>query len=145
MGSGVKYVFEAVKQAAPKCEFCGSPTILHCQACGSTVCNVHAFVNVQSVQEFQTVCSGCMSKAFDFVRVGSPPPNPEDGSDWPYEESPWEILGVHAFSTEEEIDKAYKKTAKVVHSDVGGSDDAMKKVNAARAYMMALRRKKKAR
>jgi hypothetical protein len=139
MGSGVKYVVDTVRQAAPKCAFCGSPTILRCQACGQVVCNVHGYVNARSIQEVQTVCAACMSSAFDFVEMGPPPTHPEDGLEWHYDEPPWEILGVHAFSTVEEIEKAYKQAARKVHSDVGGSDEAMKRVNAARAYMKALR------
>jgi hypothetical protein len=141
MGSGVKYVVDTVRQAAPKCAFCGSPTILRCQACGQVVCNVHGYVNARSLQEVQTVCAACMSSAFDFVEMGAPPQHPEDGIEWQYDEAPWDVLGVHAFSTVEEIEKAYKQVARQVHSDVGGSDEAMKKVNAARAYMRALRQR----
>ena len=139
MGSGVKYVVDTVRQAAPKCAFCGSPTILRCQACGQVVCNVHGYVNVKSVQEVQTVCAACMASAFDFVEMGPPPSRPEDGLEWSYAEPPWEVLGIHAFSTAEEIEKAYKQAARTAHSDVGGSDEAMKMVNAARTYMRTLR------
>jgi hypothetical protein len=49
-----------------------------------------------------------------------------DGESW------WSILGVDAHASQEQIDAAYKRRVREVHPDLGGSDDAMAKVNIAR-------------
>jgi len=45
--------------------------------------------------------------------------------------NPFTILGVSIDSTDNEVRKAYKKKATTAHPDMGGSNEEMKKVNAA--------------
>lgn len=45
--------------------------------------------------------------------------------------NPYKILGVEPTATREQVDKAYREKAKVVHPDKGGTDSDMMKVNAA--------------
>ena len=47
------------------------------------------------------------------------------------EMDPYVILGISEKATRDEIDKAFKKKAKEVHPDVGGSQQEFIKVNAA--------------
>jgi hypothetical protein len=51
--------------------------------------------------------------------------------------SPWDILGIRAGAAKGEIEAAYRKKAKLLHPDCGGSDEAMSNLN--RARMEALR------
>jgi hypothetical protein len=143
MGLGAQRFAETVHRVAPKCGFCGTSTILRCQACGAYVCNVHGFVNVRAWNQYTVVCSECMSHAFDFVEV-SPPPNyaRPDEMPWHYEDQPWDVLGVRWNASPEEIDKVFKIIARKVHPD-RASDDIdrarrereMKKVSAAYQWM----------
>jgi len=57
----------------------------------------------------------------------------EGTSDTAYDESldPYKILGVEQNATREDIDKAFKKKARVAHPDSGGSNEEMIRVNAA--------------
>lgn len=57
----------------------------------------------------------------------------EGVADMAYDESldPYKILGVEQTATRDDIDKAYKKRAREVHPDRGGSTEDMIKVNAA--------------
>lgn len=47
--------------------------------------------------------------------------------------SHWDILGVKAGSSREEVERAFRQKAKVLHPDAGGSSDAMATLNDARA------------
>lgn len=51
----------------------------------------------------------------------------------PAPEQWWQVLGVRANANAEEIDRAFREKAKAAHSDVGGSDQAMARLNWARA------------
>jgi hypothetical protein len=139
LGSGVQYVMQTVKDRAPKCELCGTTTILRCWSCGKFVCNVHGFVNARAWDQVTCVCAECMAKHFDFVEIAPPPYQGADELEWPHEERPHEILGIHWFSTEEQINAAYKEKAKAAHPDHGGSSEEMKRLNAAREYMLRRR------
>ena len=44
---------------------------------------------------------------------------------------PFAILGVDMNATREEVDKAYKEKAKIMHPDAGGNNEEMVKLNAA--------------
>jgi hypothetical protein len=136
LGSGVQYVAGVVKERAPKCNLCGTTTILRCWSCGKFVCNVHGFVNARSWDQVTCVCSECMSKHFDFIEIAPPPHWPADDMEWPHEERPHEILGIHWYSTEEQINAAYKELAKTAHPDHGGSPEEMSRLNAARDFML---------
>jgi hypothetical protein len=141
LGSGVQYVVETVKQAAPKCAFCGAATVLRCVACGRVVCNMHGFINYQAVDKITTICAQCVSESMPHVDLEDPRPPSQDGEEWPYREKAWTILGVGPFATTEEINKAYKRLAADAHPDHGGDPEQMKKLNAARAYMMGRKRR----
>jgi DnaJ-class molecular chaperone len=56
----------------------------------------------------------------------------------PAPKSPYEILGVRSNASDEEIEAAFRAKAKKLHSDLGGSDDAMAELNAARARLKEL-------
>jgi hypothetical protein len=47
-------------------------------------------------------------------------------------DSPWDVLGIALGAGRQEIEAAYRRKAKVLHPDRGGSDDAMSKLNRAR-------------
>lgn len=49
-----------------------------------------------------------------------------DGESW------WSILGCDPHASQEQIDAAYKIKARQAHPDLGGSAEAMQKVNIAR-------------
>jgi len=53
------------------------------------------------------------------------------GSFYDADLDPFKILGVEQNATKEEIDRAFKKKARKVHPDLGGSNEDMIKVNAA--------------
>lgn len=50
----------------------------------------------------------------------------------PAPEQWWQVLGVPAAATREEINRAWREAARRAHPDQGGSDAAMARVNAAR-------------
>ena len=51
-------------------------------------------------------------------------------------EKPWEVLGVKEGATAAEIESAFREKAKKAHPDMGGSDEQMAKLNAARAELL---------
>jgi curved DNA-binding protein CbpA len=51
----------------------------------------------------------------------------------------FEILGLKAGATEEEIRAAYNRLMKIVHADVGGSDFFAKQLNDARDVLVGQR------
>jgi hypothetical protein len=53
------------------------------------------------------------------------------------QDAPHEILGVSANATRSEIDYAYRRLAQQCHPDVGGSHEAMSRINTARDAMLA--------
>lgn len=55
--------------------------------------------------------------------VALPPPR---GKEW------WTVLGLTQMATRDQIDAAYRDKARTAHPDMGGSDDAMAALNAAR-------------
>jgi len=118
IGSGAQKVFETVHRVTPKCQFCGTSTIMRCQQCGRSVCNVHGFVNARAWNQYTVVCSECMAQHFDFVEI-APPPNyaRPDEMPWQHEEQPWELLGVRWDADEATLNKAFKAKARKVHPD----------------------------
>lgn len=50
----------------------------------------------------------------------------------PSQDNPYDILGVPKTASQEQIDTAYKQKAKLSHPDMGGSAEAMQKLNDAR-------------
>jgi hypothetical protein len=66
-------------------------------------------------------------------RTEEPPPREEEYEDDNVEtgEDPYEVLGVRSDAPEEVIKAAYKAQAKRFHSDLGGDDAEMRRVNAA--------------
>lgn len=148
--TGVQSVYQTARQMAPKCEFCGAPTIIKCQSCGKPVCRIHAFINAQSIERLFVICSECVSQHFPFVEVESPPhPGHEHATDaeWKYRGTPWDILGVSQEADENEINEAFRQKAKRVHPDRAKDEKdrkkreaAMKKVAAAKEWMIRSRR-----
>ena len=146
IGTGVQKVFQTARNMAPKCGYCGEPTIIKCQACGRPVCRVHAFVNAQSIERLFVICSACVAQHFPFVDVAPPAGFGRDGRvdpDWKYKERPWDILGVPQDADDEEINDAFRQKAKRVHPDRAKDEQdrkrreaAMKKVAAAKEWML---------
>jgi hypothetical protein len=102
---------------------------------------MHGFINYQAVDKITTICAQCISESMPHVDLEDPMPPPAEEDDWPYPERPWRVLGVGPFATTEEINKAYKKAASEAHPDHGGDPEDMKKLNAAKAYMMGRTRR----
>jgi DnaJ domain len=50
----------------------------------------------------------------------------------PSPENPYDVIGVESGATEEEIESAYRKKAKLLHPDLGGDPDAFKRLVDAR-------------
>lgn len=123
MGLGAQKFAETVQRVTPKCASCGASTIIRCHNCGAFFCNIHGYVNVKAWNEYDGVCSECMSQAFDFVTV-APPPNyaKPDEMPWHHQEDPWDILGVRWDASPEEVDKAFKARAREVHPDRASDD-----------------------
>jgi hypothetical protein len=48
----------------------------------------------------------------------------------------WDILGLRPGSSPEDIKSAYRRKARQYHPDHGGSDEAMKQINAAKAALL---------
>lgn len=67
--------------------------------------------------------SDMMERAFSGFKAL---PSQTNGESW------WSILGVDASATIEEVEAAFKAKAKVAHPDLGGSNDAIRKLNIAR-------------
>ncbi len=143
IGSGAQRVFETVHRVTPKCQFCGTSTIMRCQACGKNVCNIHGFVNAKAWNRYTVVCSECMGAYFPFVEI-EPPPNyaSPDEMPWQHDEEPWAILGISWDADESAIGKAFKAKAREVHPDHASDevdrarrDRAMKRVTAAYEWM----------
>jgi hypothetical protein len=115
------------------------------------VCRVHAFVNAVAIDQYNIICSHCISHYFEFVSV-EPPPHAQyqqqpDESPWPHQEKPWDVLGVNWYAQEEEIENARKRRAREVHPDHAKDErdrlqreKAMKLVNAAAEWMLRHRR-----
>lgn len=149
IGSGAKKVIETARQVAPKCGFCGLPTVVRCMSCGQFVCRVHGFVNAQAIDRLNVICAHCISQHFPFVTVEPPRHNhgPQQEEPWMHQKKPWEILGIDWHAPDEEIEAARKKKAREVHPDrASGEQDrlrreeAMKLVNAAAEWMLKKRR-----
>jgi len=146
IGTGVQKIFQTARNMAPKCGYCGEPTIIKCQACGRPVCRVHAFVNAQSIERLFVICSGCVAQHFPFVEIGPPPGFGQDrrvNVEWHYQEPPWEILGISQDADDAEINDAFRQKAKRVHPDRAKDEQdrkrreaAMKKVAAAKEWML---------
>jgi hypothetical protein len=145
IGTGFSKAFQAARQMAPKCGYCGEPTIIKCQACGQPVCHIHAFINAKSLDKLSVVCSNCMAQYFPFVEVAGPGRHQHGpgGEDWPYKKMPWEILGIERDADEVEVNEAFRQKAKKVHPDRAKDEPdrlkrekAMKTVTAAREWML---------
>lgn len=147
IGSGAKRVVETAKRVAPKCGYCGQPTLVRCMNCGQYVCRAHGFVNAPAFDKINVLCSGCISQHFPYVTVEPPPGaryHPQDDNPWPHETHPWDVLGVSPYAEKEEIEAARKSRAREVHPDKAKNEQerlerekAMKLVNAAAEWMLA--------
>lgn len=146
IGTGVQKVFQTARQMAPKCGYCGEPTIIKCQACGQPVCRVHAFVNAQSIERLFVICSGCVAVHFPFVEVSSPGGFGGEHNvdpEWHYKDAPWDILGISENASDDDVNEAFRQKAKKVHPDRAKDEAdrvkrerAMKKVAAAKEWML---------
>jgi hypothetical protein len=113
--------WSSAKRHLPPCSHCADAAVFRCANCGAFVCHLHCFAGVSPIR---AVCHRCMAAAFPWARDGS-------GGDWPYAESPWDVLGVPPDSSPEVIKQAYRAAAQRCHPDHGGTADEMAKVNAA--------------
>ena len=120
---------DKARGALPPCHVCGEPGVQYCSACGRPACHRHAFTNVGIVR---SVCVTCMTPHFPWVAELIAPDVPVD---WPYNETPWEILGVAPDATAQEVDAAWKRLSKEAHPDHGGSQERQVAVNRAREAM----------
>ena len=50
----------------------------------------------------------------------------------PSQDNPYDVLGVKPTATDDEIEASYKQKAKLLHPDVGGDAEAMRRLNEAR-------------
>ena len=124
-------VLDAVRNSMPPCHVCGEGGAQICKQCGRVACHKHAYTNVR---ELRSVCIKCLTPHFPWVLEQSVAP------DWDEPVPPWEILGVSADASLEEIKVAYRNLSKEQHSDVnGGSDDGQKRLNKAHEAMRRMR------
>ena len=132
--SVVKFA-QTARRALPPCLVCGAPGAQVCSVCGQVACHRHAYTNFGVVR---SVCSTCMAEAFPFVaedlRRGGMP------DDWPYQEAPWEILGVDQLADEDEIRRAQREVSRLYHPDSEeGDQDRQVAVNKAAEEMLRMR------
>jgi DnaJ-domain-containing protein 1 len=119
---------EVARNSLPPCHICGEAGAQLCAECGKIACHKHAFTNVGALK---SVCNECMGKHFPFVsRMDI------DLSQWPYNEAPWEVLGVSPNATEKEIRAAQRELSRKYHPDHGGDAKRQAAVNEAAEFML---------
>jgi len=129
-GSGLAGLWGAAQRYLPPCSVCGEVAVFRCLECGEFVCHKHTFV---SPEPLQAVCRPCVAKRFPWAKR----PERQGLEQWPYAESPWDVLGVAAGADVVTVKTAYRQLSKQCHPDHGGSPEAQSKLNAAYAIMMA--------
>lgn len=119
-------------RALPPCHVCGAPGAQVCCVCNHVGCHRHAYSNFGAVR---SVCSSCMAEKFPWAVEDLQ--QPSDGEDWPYNEQPWEILGVTPNASTEEINKAHREVSRLFHPDKADGDaDRQVAINKAREEML---------
>jgi DnaJ-class molecular chaperone len=66
-----------------------------------------------------------LKKFNEFVSIDRSHHEPKDKETW------WQILGVSKNASPQDIEKAYRELSKKYHSDKGGSNEQMTKINGA--------------
>lgn len=113
------------------CHVCGAPGAQVCSECFQVGCHRHSYSNIGLAR---SICSACLAEKFDWAATDINPPIPED---WPYELSPWEILGVSPGASPVEVSKAHREASKLCHPDHEDGDEQQQiALNRAREVML---------
>lgn len=126
-------VMDGVGRALPPCHVCGAPGVQVCVECHRVGCYRHAYSNVA---RGKSVCSSCLEPHFPWVADDISHDLPED---WPYNEAPWQILGVGFDASAEEIRQAQRELSRQHHTDVGGDQAHQVAINRAAEEMLRIR------
>ena len=125
---------QSASRALPPCHICGAPGAQVCAVCQQVGCHRHAYTNITSVR---SVCSSCMALHFSWAAEDTEQELPED---WPYNESPWQILGVDPEAAADAIRKAQRELSRTLHPDHEEGDvERQKAVNRAAEEMLRMR------
>jgi hypothetical protein len=105
----------------------GAPRVLACDRWDSAADNLAAIAgHIEAIRAVDRYGVGTIEQAFAGYTA-----LPAAATDW------WLELGVDRTATRAQIDAAYREKARVAHPDVGGSEDAMSRLNIARAAAYA--------
>lgn len=100
----------------------GKPQVLACDRWNRVADNIAAIAqHIDALRRIERYGVGTMEQAF--AGYAALPASP---TDW------WLVLEVGADATDDDIDAAYRRLARAQHPDVGGSHDAMARLNTAR-------------
>ena len=123
---------QVISRVMPECHICGAPGAQLCYECQQVGCHRHTYSNLSTAR---SICSSCLAKNFDWATSDLAGTVPED---WPYEQTPWEILGVEPGASREDITRAHREASKLCHPDhCGGDTEQQIAVNRAREVLMA--------
>ena len=116
--------------AAVYFDLAGRATVFACDRWRRVADNIAAIAeHVRCLRGIDRYGVGSLEQAF--AGYAALPPTHED---W------WLVLGVRQDATREQIEEAYRRLVREHHPDVGGSHDAMARINRARDVATAARR-----
>lgn len=119
---------EVADNFVPSCEECGEMGIpIRCLGCQSFVCLDHAFVNYTSRE---IVCFSCV-ESFESGK-GKKQRKAQRQKKKTEADYPWTVLGIPPGSSEEVINKAFRRKAAKCHPDKGGKTEDFNKLNDAK-------------
>ncbi len=127
---------QTASRALPPCHICGAPGAQVCIECHQVACHRHAYSNIGAVK---SACSSCMAVHFPWAVEDLHAVGPEMPSDWPYNETPWQILGIDPDASAEAIRKAQRELSKAFHPDKQGDKERQVAVNRAAEEMLRMR------
>jgi len=134
--STVSNFAESASRALPPCHICGAPGAQVCAECRRVACHRHAYSNVSTVR---SVCSTCIATHFAWAEEDLQADHdlPED---WPFNEAPWQILGIKPDASAEDIRKAQRELSRELHPDKEQGDNVRQTaVNRAAQEMLKMR------
>lgn len=115
----------------PQCHICGAPGVQICHECQQVGCHRHAYSNAGNAR---SICSACLASKFEWASDDMCEVPPDD---WPYQEMPWEILGIASDASITDINRAHREMSKLHHPDHSGDTERQIAINRAREAMLA--------